>query len=406
MNILLRKIKSLFVRIGIAIKKCFASVGRARSLAFAKKQCRAALREKQPSLPPPDWKAQFDVFLPDRGRSETEFGFLEPPSVDLSVIVAAYNVEPYVKECIHSVLRQETKYNMEVIVVNDGSTDGTKEQLAAELTDPRLRYYEQANAGQAAARNFAILHSRGRYLMVLDADDLLTPGSIDFLMDLAAKTQSEIVEGAILRFHGNFASPEQKRVKTKTLEGAAKDNYILTSYGYSVAKIYRRELWENVRYPVGYIFEDVISKFVLRRLAKRITVTDRLVYGYRWNPNSSSHGKLEKKALDSILVFPHIAQSCVQNGVSNDRVFYLLALNHIGVLNHYTTAPFAEKERNLCFWALREQLMAIQNCKKGKLPFWFSLLEKAILTGNFTGWNLVANTIRQYNRAAKYREIN
>lgn len=406
MSILFRKIKSLFVRIGIAIKKCFAAVGRARALARAKRQCRAVLQNGHPLLAPPDWKAQFSTFLSDRGRCETEFGFLEPPSVDLSVIVAAYNVEPYVKECIHSVLRQETKYNMEVIIVNDGSTDGTKEQIAAALADPRLRYYEQANAGQAAARNFAIRRSRGRYLMVLDADDLLTPGSIDFLMDLAAKTQSEIVEGAILRFHGNFAPPEQKRVKTKTLEGAAKDNYILTSYGYSVAKIYRRELWEKVRYPVGYIFEDVISKFVLRRLAKRITVTDRLVYGYRWNPNSSSHGKIEKKALDSILVFPHIAQSCVQNGVSTDRVFYLLALNHIGVLNHYTTAQFAEKERNLCFWALREQLMAIQNCKKGKLPFWFSLLEKAILAGNFEAWDLAAQTIRKYGLLKQYREIN
>ena len=404
--ILFRKIKSLFVRIGIAFKKCFAAIGRACSLACAKRQCRAALRNNQPLLTPPDWEAQFSAFLPDRGRNETELGFLESPSVDLSIIIAAYNVEQYIKECIHSALRQETKYNIEVIVVNDGSTDGTKEQLAAELADPRLRYYEQANAGQSAARNFAIRHSRGRYIMVLDADDLLCPGSIDHLMDLAIKTKSDIVEGGISRFYQAFEFQLQKNIRIKTLQGKKKANYILKSVGYSWAKVYKRELWDRVRYPVGYIFEDVISKFVLRRIASSITLTSQKVYAYRWNPASTSHGKNQKKKLDSLLVFPKIVAVCDQNNVPKDKLFYLLSLNHIGFLNYITTRSLEEEMRRVCFAVMRQQLLTVQPQKQYGLPFWFALLNRAILTGNYSAWELIAGTIQKYHLLKKYREIN
>ena len=347
------------------------------------------------------------MFLPDHGKLNTDFGFIDNAStVDLSIIIATYNAEKYIKDCLDSILNQSTKFKIEVIIVNDGSTDETKKIISGYLSDPRIIYYEQANAGQSAARNFAIKHSKGTYIMIVDSDDILCDGSIDCLMNLAIKTKSDIVEGNIIKFYNSFELPFQRKTKSKTFRGTSKNKYILRSFGYSCAKVYRRELWANVRYPEGYIFEDVISKFVLRRLANQVTVTNQFVYAYRWNQSSTSHGNNQKKKLDSVLVFPKIVNICEQNQIQKDRILYLLSLNHLGLLNYITTNFLNEKNRKLCFFKIREQLIAIKPAKKVSLPIWFWFLERAIINGNYDAWVLIAKSIQKYKLLKKYREIN
>jgi glycosyltransferase involved in cell wall biosynthesis len=97
----------------------------------------------------------------------------------VSVIIPAYNAERYIRETIESALAQTYK-NLEVVVGDDGSTDGTRavvEELAAR--DPRVKYFSQKNAGQSAARNLAIAHARGTYVAFLDADDLFLPTKLE-----------------------------------------------------------------------------------------------------------------------------------------------------------------------------------------------------------------------------------
>lgn len=95
--------------------------------------------------------------------------------VDLSIIMPAYNVEKYIKEAIDSVLNQKTKYNYELIIVNDGATDNTK-KIIQSIESDKIKYIEQKNQGLSGARNTGINNAVGKYITFMDSDDLLEDG--------------------------------------------------------------------------------------------------------------------------------------------------------------------------------------------------------------------------------------
>ena len=344
---------------------------------------------------------------PDNGKLADKSGFnIKEPTLDLSIIIAMYNAEKYIGECINSVLNQNPKCDFEIIIVNDGSTDGSKEAVKPYLEDKRIKLFDQDNKGQSVARNFAIENSSGKYLMMLDADDVLTMGSIDHLMDLAKKTGAEITEGVVERFYNKFDYKTKKKDKVKVYSGKKKEKYILTSTGFSVAKVYRRELWENCRYPEGYIFEDIITKFVLRPLANRIAVSSRVVYGYRFTPNSSTHGTKTLKWLDSVYVLPKIFEICENNRTKSGRVFYYLSLCHIGLLNNTTLSRHDEEVKKAAFAVMQKQVLSIDKFRPKHMPKILRALKDVIRCGDLKGWEFISENIIKYGLAKKYRENN
>ena len=110
----------------------------------------------------------------------------------VSVIMPAYNASAYIAESIESVLIQNYG-NFELIIVDDGSTDNTAEIIAA-FNDPKIRYFYQANNGASSARNFAIRQARGQYLVLLDADDMITPDFIArHLQEFEKNTNADLI---------------------------------------------------------------------------------------------------------------------------------------------------------------------------------------------------------------------
>ena len=108
----------------------------------------------------------------------------------VSVIVPAFNAETVLAEALLSVQNQ-TYPHYEIIVVDDGSTDRTR-QIAARFagSDPRIRFFEQANAGSAAARNTALRHARGEWIAFLDADDTWLPAKLERVKSFSASDAS------------------------------------------------------------------------------------------------------------------------------------------------------------------------------------------------------------------------
>lgn len=348
-------------------------------------------------------------FYPDQGRLSVETGFIyDEPSLDLTIIIPMFNVELYIAQCLESVL-QPTAYALEIILVDDGSTDHTLDKIKSFLSDPKIRLLRQKNAGQSAARNIAISQSRGKYLMFVDGDDILLDGAINSLLDAAISTGSDIAEGRIIRFRDKLPTWDSTRQNGGYIQIKSSENqpeFVLKCYGYSPAKIYHRQLWENLRFPEGYIFEDVITKFILRRIANQVAFIQTPVYGYRWNPTSSSHGNNSFKKLDSIWVFPKICELCSMTHTPTDEVFYLLSLNHISLLNFVTVRNHERHIKEACFLEMRKQLTSIQKYRPKVLPFLFFALEKAILSGSESDWEYIAEIISKHGLLKKWREIN
>ena len=132
--------------------------------------------------------------------------------VKVSVIIPVYNVEPYLKQCMDSVVGQTLK-DIEIICVDDGSTDGSLDILreyAAE--DNRIQIIEQKNAGAGAARNNGMRHATGKYLSFLDSDDFFEPRMLEKAYDLAEKDQADFV--AYKSDHGTNSSSKNLWINT------------------------------------------------------------------------------------------------------------------------------------------------------------------------------------------------
>ena len=360
----------------------------------------------------PDYiNAEHDLsyyYTDDRKLCENKSYYTKQTEFDLSIIIPVYNAEKYIEGCLNSIFSQKTDYSYEVILVDDGSEDSTLVLIDkySFYTNTKLIY--QKNSGQSAARNNALLIAGGRYLMFVDADDVLMPNSIEVMMRTAEQTSSDIVEGSIVRFYDDIT--EEMIMDSKGYSHIESNNknpkFVLSSYGYSWAKIYKRELWDTLRFPEGYIFEDVITKFILRRKANQVAFISDVVYGYRQNNQSSSHGSNQLKKLDSIWVLPQIFKLCEQERAPRDEVFYYLALNHIGLLNNITTRPHSTEIRLACFFEMRKQLLSIQDCRPKRMPLMFRLLDRSILENKFEAWDYIAETIHKYRLLKKWREIN
>ena len=348
-------------------------------------------------------------YYSNTGFSAQKGHYLNPVEWDLSIIVPIFNAQSFIRECLDSILQQITRFSFEVIIVDDGSTDDTLRIVKEKYSDERIVIFEQSNKGQSAARNNGLDHSKGKYLMVVDADDILLPNAIESLMNAAVSTNSDIAEGCVVRFYDSITDEMINDSIGKNRIESNKNNprFVLTTYGYSVAKVYKRELWTTLRYPEGYIFEDVISKFILRRKANQVAFIEDVVYGYRMNnPNSTSHGTNKMKKLDSIWVLPKVFDLCEQEQAPRDDVFYLLSLNHIGLLNYITTRAHDMDVRLACFAEMRKQLTSIQDCRPKHMPLMFKLLDRAILENKFDAWEYIAGTINKYGMLKKWREIN
>lgn len=208
----------------------------------------------------------------------------------LSVVVPVYNVEKYLDECVASVLRLKTEF--ELILVDDGSTDRSGQMCDAwAQRDPRIRAVHQKNGGLSAARNTGIRHSQGDYILFLDSDDYLDPGETDRLMASAAES-NDVLMGLYRAVYTdcdtaeNEFSPALERLKgavpiadfLSALPLNGKESYII-----AWRFVCRREfLWKNdLMFLPGIYHEDEEWSQRLFCAAAQIYVVPCHFYQYR-----------------------------------------------------------------------------------------------------------------------------
>ena len=206
----------------------------------------------------------------------------------ISVIIPAYNVETYLGKCLESAVSQSFR-DIEIIVVNDGSTDSTLEIAArySEL-DSRIRLFSKPNGGPSDARNFGIEKSQGEYLCFLDGDDCLYRDSLEILLDGVRSTGCRLSVGSFSRksemsiSHGG-GHRWHIAGKTQAIEEMLYQKSIVPA---PWGKLYDRHIFDNMRFRKGITYEDLDIIYRLSDEVDNVAVTDAQVYFYR--PNDMS----------------------------------------------------------------------------------------------------------------------
>ncbi|GEM_PF-169264 len=209
---------------------------------------------------------------------------------DLSIIVPVYKVEPYLRQCIDSILSQ-TFEDFELILIDDGSPDKCGEicdEYAA--IDPRVKVIHQPNQGLSVARNKGIEAARGYYLAFVDSDDWLEPDMYRILIMLVDTYDADIAECAYVKVYEdgdrgklNFTGHIRVVDSIKALQ-----EFRQTNCWHVVVwnKIYRRHLWEQIRFPEGRVHEDDATTYKLYYGAARIVQIDLALINYRQRRDS------------------------------------------------------------------------------------------------------------------------
>lgn len=212
--------------------------------------------------------------------------------VEVSVIVPAYNVEEYIEQCLSGILRQ-TLADMEILVINDGSTDGTYEicRKYAEA-DKRIKIICTDHVGLAEVRNIGIRNARGRYIGFADGDDDVHATMFSRLLQTCVVNDSDIAVCNFQRFDekGLLETIEflpEQCLSSKDAVKMLSEDKIMKNFVWN--KLYRKALLEGIEFPKNKKYEDIYVMEKLFAKANKIAVIEDKLYFYRNRQNSISH---------------------------------------------------------------------------------------------------------------------
>lgn len=217
----------------------------------------------------------------------------------ISVIIPIYKVERFLDECVKSVVEQQYK-NLEIILVDDGSPDNCPFMCDkwAERDD-RIKVIHKLNGGLSDARNAGIQIAKGDFIAFVDSDDWIAPNMYQTMIDAIEKENADICACGIIVSR----SESEKALSIPAVVGNSMMilELIYNDTQYPVAacnKLYRRECWENFRFPIGKICEDAFTTYLLVDHAKKIVQISEPLYYYRIRSNSIMTAEFSHKRMD------------------------------------------------------------------------------------------------------------
>lgn len=205
----------------------------------------------------------------------------------ISIIVPIYNVERYLRDCIDSILNQ-TYANLEIILVNDGSTD-TSLDICKEyaVKNKNIKIVDKKNGGLSDARNAGLEKATGKYIMFVDSDDFLTPNSCELLYNAIKEHDVEFVSANFI-FTNNEGIPWKKPMFSEKFQSRylSIDEYLYSFYLINSTvwnKIFKKEFLDRnkLKFKVGLLAEDAVFTTLAFLKAKKTYYLKDIVYYYR-----------------------------------------------------------------------------------------------------------------------------
>ena len=268
----------------------------------------------------------------------------------ISVIIPAYNVEKYINRCIESIIYQDYK-NIEVIIINDGSTDNTREICEQYIKqDKRTRLINTENRGAGSARNTGIENANGKYFSFIDADDFICEHYYSRLYEMIKNTNADIAEGHYKRvksYNENvFTNTGEQREYTNIeklliLYGENETEYINSVSATNT--LYRKELFEKDKFPINRIIDDEFIIYKVLYNSKKIVSTPDIMYAYMQSENSVMRsGVKEKRVFDTIDVYDEVFEFFKDK--KNEQLISLILIRYLNYCIELTTKTNYSKE--------------------------------------------------------------
>lgn len=297
---------------------------------------------------------------------------------DATVIIPCYNVEHYVAECLDSMLNQNTSYNVEIITIDDGSTDSTAEilrQYSTRMTN--FRIISQCNKGFSGARNTGIREARGKYLIFIDSDDYVTSDYIDCLLKKAFSKDADIVATGYYTFNNDHKIIKNIMIKDEN------DTSLLN--GCAWGKAIKRKFFEHLVFPENYWYEDSIIAHLVVPRANSIYMVSKCQYAYRSNPTGITKTSVNSlRAIESFYITDLMLRSYVHfypEDVTNTYEFINLLIEQFYLNEKRVIKLNSEIKRTIFMW--QSKYVQISPIMDLKLDFSKKLYVIGLLKNNY-----------------------
>ena len=303
--------------------------------------------------------------------------------IDLSICIPAFNVEKRILTLLEHIERQKTSFKFEVLIVNDGSMDQTGELVKRFIAGKEnYHLFQQENAGLSAARNKTIDNSSGRYLTFIDSDDEICDGFIENLMSAAANYDADIVRGQYFSHRGN---------RTRLCG-------IASSFAWG--KVYRASLFDKIRFPEGYWFEDMINSFLLTPLSEKTIDIKVPVIIHNYVEGSLSKVQLSTvtyKSLEQLYLVMKLIDDYRKLGLTDEDYLHKRIMKECSQLMVRRTEKLDDRTRKQIFLACN-RIFTENEIKAREFSGVDRIFADAIINKDYAAWKMAADYAVVYNR--------
>lgn len=282
----------------------------------------------------------------------------------ISVIIPIYNVEKYLRQCLESVINQNYK-EYEVILVNDGSTDSSK-NIAIEFCKKysNIKFIDKANGGLSSARNAGLEVANGEYIVFIDSDDYIRSDYLEKLYQSISQNDSDISICNLVKVYEKKGEEEEGNLDVNCIKCYSNVDVLKMIFEgkifcYAWDKIYKKSLFieNNIRYPEGRLYEDIFTTIRLISYSRKIKFVNEPLYFYRIRKGNITSIKSDKAIKDYNYAIKKVNEffdihtnirSNIENEIINFNMLYTLSsLDMLATYCNYNKREFYETYSNI-----------------------------------------------------------
>lgn len=233
--------------------------------------------------------------------------------MNLSIIVPIYNVEKYLDKCIQSLINQKLDFTYEIILVNDGSTDNSEKIIKKYLNKSNIIYINKKNGGLSDARNIGIENAKGEYIGFVDSDDYISDDMYNKMLIEAKQRKVDIVICGISRVNENGKEIRNYIPTNNSFEEILKN-------AYACNKIYKKELFKRISYPIGKHYEDIFTIPKLYLKSKKVFFIQEKLYYYLERDGAITQKCNNEKITDIIDAYLELKNYLIENNIYSGTI--------------------------------------------------------------------------------------